>query len=166
MFDFYSIDFRKIGAMLLPTRLRANKMLSWVKVLLTPVNTLHYFFLQKRKTDLYKIGHNGQVCYLRKALNDAFDRDLRRIVINDGNRYTQEYIYTYPESKPKYLGNIFLYDDSVFEDTGADFIVLIPNEVWEAQKTQVSIGEYRFYQIEAILNFYKLASKRYKIQKL
>ena len=157
------VDFNKLAGLLTPTFLRKPVFLSWLKVFITPIITLHDRFKKKRESDLYKLSHNGQVCYLRKVLNDEFDPDLRRIEITDGNRYTPQYIYTEAEEKPKFLGTMYLRDDSVYGDTGADFLVLLPFEIWDAHKKEISIGNYRFYDIESIVNYYRLASKRYKI---
>lgn len=161
---YFETDFKKLSALLLPTVLRKPKMIDWLQVLLAPLISLNAKFLVFRNQDLYKVRHNGQVCYLRKVLNDAFDNDLRRIQITDGNRYKPTYIYTEAEIKPKYLGELYLYDESVFEDTGADFLVLLPFEIWNTHKKEIEIGNYKFYEIEALVNYYKLSSMRYKIE--
>lgn len=163
MYKVFEVDFNRLAVLLLPTRLRQSKMIAWVKVLVSPIVSLHYNFRQKRNEDLYKLAHNGQVCYLRKALNDKFDPIERRIKITDGSRFTPQYIYTEAEQKPKYLGTMYLRDNSVYADTGVDFMVLLPFDVWNNQKTEIAIGEYRFYDVEALVDFYRLASKRYKI---
>ncbi len=164
MSKIYNIDLTKLAVLVLLRQLRKTKVVTWIKVLITPIKSLHFEFNKKRLQDIYKLEHNGQVCYLRKALNDSFDNDLRRIEIVDGNRFKAQYIYTDPEKKDKYLGNMYLRDDSVFEDTGVDFLVLVPLDVWDRYKIEVSIGEYKFYEIEAVVDFYRLASKRYKIE--
>lgn len=164
MSKIYQIDFNNLAVSLLPTSLRQTQMIAWVKVLVSQIVSLNYKFNQKRNEDLYKLAHNGQVCYLRKALNDAFDPTQRRIIITDGNRYAPKYIYTVGEQKPNFLGTVYIRDTSVYGDTGADFLVLLPLDVWNAYKTEIRIGEYRFYEIEALVNYYKIASKRYKIQ--
>ncbi len=162
----YDIDVKKLSVLLLPTFLRKPKMVAWLHSLVTPLVSLHYVFMQKRAADLYNLNHNGQVCYLRGALNDAFDVELRRIQITDGNRYKRQYIYTEGENKPKYLGTMYLHDDSVYGDTGVDFMVLLPFDVWNEHRTEVGIGQFRFYKIEALVDFYRLAGKRYKIDLL
>ncbi|WPC13622.1 hypothetical protein LEQ04_08415 [Riemerella anatipestifer] len=106
-----------------------------------------------RNENLYNLQHNGQVCYLRKVLNDRFDVSQRRILIVDGNRYRRPYIYTDGEQKSKYLGIMYLRDDADYADTGVDFIVLVPAGL-----------SYNNYEMQALVDFYKLASKRYKIQ--
>lgn len=164
MYKVFEIDINRLAVQLLPTRWRQSKMIAWVKSLVAPIMSLHYQFQQKRAEDLYKLAHNGQVCYLRKVLNDKFDPIERRIQITGGNRYEPQYIYTEAEQQPVHLGTMYLRDESVYEDTGVDFLVLMPFDVWNIQKTEIRIGEYRFYEVEAIVNFYRLASKRYKIQ--
>lgn len=162
---YYNIDFDKLVGLLLPTSLRKRKMFSWLGVLLTPLKRIHYDFLQKRNEkngDLYRLQHNGQVCYLRKVLNDNFDPEKRRIKIIDGNQFKRKYIYTEGEQKPVFLGKIFLRERSDYADTGVDFLVELPKEVWLYHRTQQN-GTEHFYTIEAFIDFYKLAGKRYKI---
>lgn len=172
MNTIYNIDFDKLVGLLTPTFLRKERMLAWLRIFVMPLKTLHYELMQRRdlrnsNSDLYRLAHNGQVCYLRKALNDNFDNKERRITLSDGNLYKPQYIYTEAENKPRYLGTMHLYREVDYSDTGVDFIVKVPLEVWQAQKTETGrIGEYRFYNMEALINYYKLAGKRYIIELL
>lgn len=152
---WYNIDFNKLVGLLLPTSLRKRKMLFWLQVLVTPLKRIHYDFLQKRNEkngDLYRLKHNGQVCYLRKALNDNFDPEKRRIQITDGNQFRRKYLYTKGEKKPVFLGKLFLRERSDYVDTGVDFLVLLPKNL-----------TYNPHEMNALIDFYKLAGKRYKI---
>ena len=128
-------------------------MLAWLRALHFPLIEIVDDFNCNRNQNLYKLAHNGQVCYLRKVLNDRFDIAQRRIKIIDGNKYKREYIYTDGEKKPKFLGTMYLRDDADYSDTGVDFVVLIPTGL-----------NYNDYEMRALIDFYKLASKRYKIQ--
>ena len=128
-------------------------MLAWLRALHFPLIKVVDDFNFNRNQNLYNLAHNGQVCYLRKVLNDRFDIAQRRIKIIDGNQYKREYIYTDGEQKPKFLGTIYLRDDADYSDTGVDFVVLIPAGL-----------NYNDYEMRALIDFYKLASKRYKIQ--
>lgn len=176
MFNYYSIDWNRFILQVLPIDLRNPRLFSYLRALIKPLVYVHFVFIKKRNRDLYRLRHNGQVCYLRAALNDSFDIDQRRIQVIGGRRFNPVYIYTDAEQNERYIytddednrpsGNTYLYDDSVYADTGVDFIVLIPFEVWNLHKVEVGIGEYRFYDIEALVNFYKLASKRYTIELL
>lgn len=149
---WYKVDFKKLVVLLLPISLRQPLLIALFQVFIEPLENIHYEFTEKRTDTLYKIAHNGQVCYMRKALNDKFDRVDRRVKIIEGNQYQREYIYTEAEKKPKYLGVIYIREDADYADTGVDFIVQIPEKM------------YKKYEVEAIIDYYKLASKRYKIE--
>lgn len=149
---WYNLDIPKLTKLLTPTFLRSPLMMAWLEVLHFPLEKVLDTFNYNRNDNLYNLAHNGQVCYLRAALNDRFDPQLRRIEILDGNQYQRQYIYTDGEMKPKFLGTIFLYDDSDYGDTGVDFIVKVPAGL-----------QYNTYEMKALVDFYRLASKRYKI---
>lgn len=150
---WYNININKLTALLTPTFLRKERHLAWLRALHYPLNGLADRFNFNRNENLYNLAHNGQVCYLRKVLNDRFDVSQRRIEIADGNRYKRPYIYTDGERKPKFLGTMYLRDDADYGDTGLDFLVLVPSDL-----------KYNSYEMRALVDFYKLASKRYKIQ--
>ncbi|MDO4763826.1 MAG: hypothetical protein Q4A00_05540 [Flavobacteriaceae bacterium] len=150
---WYNLNINKLVELLLPTFLRKEKMLAWLRVLHFPLIKVVDDFNFNRNQNLYNLAHNGQVCYLRKALNDKFDVSDRRIRIADGNRFQRQYIYTRAEQKPLYLGTIYLYNRADYGDTGVDFIVLIPKGL-----------KYNEFEMKALIDFYKLASKRYKIE--
>lgn len=128
-------------------------MRAWMALLVSPVGQVHYWWVGYRTDNIYKLSHNSQKCYLRGALNDRFDNELRRIRIDDGNSFKRKYIYTDAEEKPQFLGTIFLYDDSDYADTGVDFIVVLPK----------LMGSFSIYEMKALIDFYRMASKRYKI---
>ncbi len=136
---------------MLPLSLRRVGLIAWLEALIEPLTAMQYDFVQKRIDTLYNLQHNGQVYALRKVLNDKFDSQ-RRIQIVDGNQYRRGYIYTEPELKTKYLGIVYLHQDVDYADTSVDFIVQIPTEC------------YVQYEVEGLLNYYKLASKCYKIE--
>jgi hypothetical protein len=151
---WYDVDFKKLAVLLLPTALRRANTVAFAQVLLSPIAELHYKWKQKRLEDWYKIQHTGQVCYMRKVLNDALDVSERRIYISEGNSFPRKYIYTRAENKPVFLGKMFIYQNSEYANTGVDFIVFAPAEIIA---TKVN-------ELNALITYYKLASKRYKIQ--
>lgn len=151
---WYDIDYNRFGILNLPTFLRKPIVVSWVRVLLSPIANLHYTWKQKRLADWYKLNHTGQVCSLRKVLNDTLDVSERRIYIGEGNSFPRKYIYTRAENKPAFLGKMYIYQNSEYTNTGVDFIVFAPAEI-------INI---RIHELKALIDFYKLASKRYKIQ--
>jgi hypothetical protein len=152
---WYKVDVNKLVVLLIPTFLRKPILIGYLQALTLPVSRLHQQWYNMRSDNLYKLAHNGQVCYLRAALNDAFDADQRRIYITDGNKYTRKYIYTSAEQQPKYLGKIYLRQSEDYADTGVDFRVILPNG-FDLNNN--------IYQLKALIDFYKLAGKRYKIE--
>lgn len=152
---WFEIDYKKLVILLLPTFLRKTRIVYFFQSLITPLIQLHYDWSLQRERNLYKLQHNGQVCYLRKALNDEFDSGQRRIEILEGNKFGRQYIYTHAEQQPKYLGTMYIRPSSDYEDTGVDFIVAVPNNLIFNQYDMISLVE-----------LYKLASKRYKIERI
>lgn len=152
---WFKIDVNKLVVLLEQTFLRKPKLLAFLQVLAAPISTIHQQWYVKRLENIYRLTHNGQVCYLRKALNDAFDPSLRRIRITDGNRYNRQYIYTNVEQQPSFLGTIFLRQVGDYADTGADFRVVVPQGFDLINN---------IYQLRGLIDFYKLAGKRYLIE--
>ena len=149
----YNLNIDKLLALLTPTFLRKPKLVAWLRMLATPFHKLLYDFQRASQDNLYNLAHNSQVCYLRKALNDEFDDEQRRIRIEDGKQKQRLYIYPRSANKPLYLGEIFLYQRGDYIDGGVDFIVVLPKDL-----------TYDKYKLEALVNFYKLAGKRWTIE--
>lgn len=151
---WYKVDYNKLVILLLPTFLRKSKIINFLQCLVFPIGQLYYTWTQLRNDNLYKVEHNAQVCKFRKALNDRFDQTQRRIYITDGNKYEREYLYTTAENRPRYLGVMYLHQTQDYADTGVDFIVWTPKEIITTQ----------YYELVALIEFYKLGGKRYKIE--
>lgn len=149
---WFNVNWKKLAILLTPTFLRGELMKAWIELLMEGVNDIHYNWLQFRKSNIYILAHNSQVCYLRGALNDRFDNEQRRIQIIDGNKYQRKYIYTDEEQKPKFLGIIYIHGDEDYLDTGVDFIVQVPDDII-----------FNINEMKGLIDFFKLASKRYKI---
>ena len=153
MSAMYNFNIDKLLVLLTPTFLRKRKLVAWLMTLAMPLNKLLDDFKVHRERDLYNLTHNSQVCYLRKALNDEFDPQLRRIKIEDGTRNIRRYIYQRNVNRPLYLGRMFLYLRGNYIDGGVDFVVVLPQGL-----------EYDRYKLDAYVNFYKLAGKRWTIR--
>lgn len=149
---WFLVNWQRLAILLTPTFLRSQLMNAWTAIIVEGVDYVHYNWRQYRAQNIYNLAHNSQKCYLRAALNDRFDNEQRRIEIDDGNSFKRKYIYTDAEEKPRFLGTIFLYGDEDYEDTGVDFLVIVPAGL-----------VYSIYEMNALIDFYKLASKRYKI---
>lgn len=151
---WYDIDFDKLGKERIAAFLRKPILLAFLNIVVTQVVNMHYLWKQKRLTDWYKIDHTGQVCLLRKVLNDALDPTDRRIYITDGDSFPRKYIYTGAEHKPVFIGTMFIYRNLEYLNTGADFIVFAPQDIIDT----------KINELNALILFYKLASKRYQIR--
>jgi hypothetical protein len=152
---WYKVDFKKLAILMLPTFLRKPIVVAYLQSLLVPIDSVYYNWSVFRNDNIYKMQHNGQICYLRKALNDKFDPSLRRIYIGNGNRYERQYLYTTPEDRPRYLGTMYLHQNLDYADTGLDFIVYVPQEIIDESP----------FALKALIDFYKAGGKRYKIDK-
>lgn len=151
---WFDVDYKKLAVLMLPTVLRRSNVVAFAQSLLAPIAELHYQWKLKRLSDWYQIQHTGQVCYLRKVLNDSLDVSQRRIYIGEGDSFPRKYIYTRAENKPVFLGKMFIYQNSEYTNTGVDFIVYAPAEIIAT----------KINELHSLITYYKLASKRYKVQ--
>ena len=154
--NFYNINFRSLALLLLPTFLRKPCLAALAVAAVAPLSELHARFMRYRSDVAWRLGHNGQVCYLRGALNDLFDPALRRITVTDTllshgltlvpERRTGEPLLLPVRGSEEAL----LVGRRGFVLGGFDFVVSIPPGV---DVTRVS----------ASVNQFKLASKRFQI---
>lgn len=157
--NWYKIDYKRLVQLLLPTFLRKKVLVTWLEVLTTPLTRLHTSFMNFRIDALYKLNHNGQVCYLQAVLNDAFDFTDRRIYISDATiiEWTR-FLWLESEDKPILLetSEVFILNSERFIGADSiDFVVNVP------RIAKLSMDEYN--RMHALLRYYKLASKRYTI---
>ncbi|MCT2563941.1 hypothetical protein [Chryseobacterium herbae] len=148
---WYKLDAQRLILQAWPSILRTPVISSFLSLVSDEISDLNNMFTVNRSSNITKIKHNSQTCFLRKILNDTFDYQ-RRIKIVEGILKKPKYIYTDGEQRPKWLGEMIIYSKEETEGNGVDFTVVVP-------------GELKNYQIElkALIDFYKLAGKRYKI---
>lgn len=129
--------------------------IQWMEALVYPLRALLLLFYSSVNNDKYKLAHNGQVCYLRTVLNDAFDNEERRITISDVVKY--DYVYFSPESdeNPILFETVLFADSQLIGSDAADFIVNVP--------LALNLNNDSIIRFKSILNYYKLVSKRYLI---
>lgn len=149
----FQIDIDRLVSLLLPTFLRTRFNFVFVRAMVQPVYTILDKFRANREANLYKIGHNGQVCYLQAVLNDAFDTDLRRIRIGDTERMNWTFIYPEAADHPLWLETVAVASEAFTSDEGTDFAVVVPSDISQDLKPQMI----------SLVNYYKLAGKRYSI---
>jgi hypothetical protein len=156
----FSIDFSKLALLLTPIFWRSNIMIDWINSFIEPIAIIHKEFIKYREKQIYKVVHNGQVILLEKVLNDAFDSSERRVFISELPVFDPLYIYTTAENKPVFIGSQYLYPIQPPEIIDVDFILNFPVLI----KPNNPIALINFEnKIKALTNYYKIASKRFKI---
>jgi hypothetical protein len=132
---------------------------AWLSVLLSEIQNLHAKFIDFSDDITYKLNHNSQVCYLESALNDEFDPSLRRIYIADAGGELIQPLQRDTDLTPVVLGSdtagspLTLQPDSGYTGGSYDFIVKLPYVFDQAT----------IYRLRSLVNYYKLAGKRYDI---
>lgn len=150
---WYKIDFDKLILLLLPTFLRKPVLFGYIRALIAPISSLHYKWSVMRNDNLKKLSYNSQRCYLRGALNDKYDPDLRRITLERTLRMEQSYIYTPAENMDVYLGVMWLQPEFNYANSNVDFLVNVPRDIMNV----------KLNEIVATVDFYVLAGKQYQI---
>lgn len=154
---WYKVDWDRLILLLLPTFLRKPVLFGYLRALVSPIGgtneSVHYRWERMREANIIKLSYNGQKCYLRKALNDFCDKDLRRITIGSTAQVDQDYLYTQAENLDVYLGTIYLESDFNYVSGTVDFLVNVP----------ATILNEKINEITALVDFYKLAGKSYQL---
>lgn len=159
--NIYIIHFRELVNSLTPPFLRKVKFVDFLNALLRPLEEVNFNLKAFRREAIYKVTHNGQVVYLQAVLNDKYDRNPRRIYIDDFPVFDPLYIYPEADELPVYLGTPYLYPEGQgFQGAEFDFLVYIPLDLKPFDLYQL---ELLLTQIRGLINYYKLASKRYDI---
>ncbi|MBR0195290.1 MAG: hypothetical protein IJQ32_03480 [Paludibacteraceae bacterium] len=134
--------------------------MNFLYVLLTGVRKASAVFGSYREDTDYRLTHNGQVCYLRAVLNDRFDWSQRRIEIEDvaeeeGTILYQRSLSQFLKAPARSTGHALIVNKRAFSGSNSvDFTVIVPSDL---HSTFVEA------QMQALVDTYKLASKRYTI---
>ncbi len=152
----FDIDLKAYVRDLLPVDLRGN-LVVWLRVLCSPFQTVLANFRSYRVDAIYKIEHTAQVYSLEIVLNDAYDRAGRRIYISDGVYISPNYFYEPAEEKPVYFYEgeppVLFYEPT--QNLDVDFVVVLPSDLFLTDAQRFRLG--------ALINFYKLPDKTYKL---
>lgn len=151
----YDVNFKRLALLILPPFLRKPLMAALAYAAVAPLNFLHTkFVLFQRATD-YRLTHNGQVCHLRAVLNDQFDPIERRITLTDQvTGVGPLMLWVRAEDRAFLLGTRIINRRGADSENALDFWVNIPISIREAVDVT---------RLKAIVNTYKLASKRFSI---
>ena len=78
----FNVLFSYLTKILVPTRLRQLRMLSWMNLVVSYIKTIYDEYVVFRTEKLYLINFTGQTMYLQKYLQDEFEEG--GIYISDG----------------------------------------------------------------------------------
>ena len=152
----YQIDYNRLILLMLPIRMRQPKTVAFIRACIAPVSRLHSVFSANRSANLYRLNTNGQVCYLRKTLNDYFSTRNKSFGIGDGTM-SGKWMYAEKESTygqlfiPKEPQGVTLWTVQVILSGTANFIVYIPDNL---------TGIDNLNRIKSIVNQFKIVSKK------
>lgn len=168
----FDINFDKWIALMLPTFMRQRRLFAFIRALCAPLylgeGGLYQRFLEMRGDHIYRLTHNGQVCYLRAALNDAFGLK-KGFEIEDADEYEGEWIYAKDPTMPQQLLAVdegknpkpgaddpppehptpLLADEARLNAPRNSFIVRVPGDIYATQLDKV----------KAIVEKYRILSK-------
>ncbi len=162
----FNINFPRLLINMLPTFLRQPVIYGILHAAGSVLSGKTYKdFTDARKEHNYKLNHNGQVCYLRAVLNDAFDPDARGFDILEVAA-RGEWLYAITESGTDILlavgegGNAsevvggqavpLVYNEALLNAPQNSFIVSVPYNIYNT----------RLPAVAALVDKYKLISKR------
>ena len=167
----FNIDFDKWVATMLPTFLRLRRVFAFCRALCSPLylgaDSVYSRFLAARSDHNYRLHHNGQVCYLRAALNDAFGL-TKGFEIEDAEDYKGEWVFAkdpsmpgqllavdeklnpaYNEKDPPQYPTPVLADEVKINAPRNSFVVRVPTRIFDTQLEKV----------DSIVNQYRILSK-------
>jgi hypothetical protein len=155
---WFEFNTYRFALELIPNRWRDMVTVSFAMALVKPIESLYNTWYNYRQNNLYILEHTGQVCSLRKSLNDKFDPSERRIYIADAEQFAAVVLYTEAEAieVPIYTEAegipLVLYTEAEM-DSDLDYIVYVPASVYVTQMPA----------LKAHINIYNMAGLRYAI---
>ena len=157
MNNVFYLNWNRLTTFFIPKVLRKTLILTFINSAVLPLKANHIAFLSFKKNTEYILKHNGQVVYLQKMLNDKFDKNERRIKVDNVKPIIPLRLYYVEDAKPLFSYHIEEGKPKHFFRSGYyynefDFIVSIPNDLIES-----------VLQMQVQINYYKLFSKNYKI---
>lgn len=160
--NYYNVSAAKLILLMIPPMLRGKGLASLCAAISVPFARLVNDIQSYRATQLYRLSHNGQLCIMESMLNDTFDNTLRRITVVDEDEDANGiFIYLRNKGLPK-MTHLRAADRSIMlqrrgyrVEGGFDFWVNVPTDVTASDD-----------RIRAMVNVYRLASKRFNINRI
>ena len=158
----YNINFSRLLINMLPTFLRQPVIYGILYAAGKVLGLTYKDFTTARKEHNYKLTHNGQVCYLRAALNDAFGGGFDILEVERRG----EWLYAITEDGSGILLSVGEGGNAA-EVEGGQKVPLVYNEALlnAAQNSFIVSVPYSIYQtrlpaVAALVDKYTLISKR------
>lgn len=149
----FEIDFKRLLALLLPPALRRPLIFGWLRAAVGALERQNTVFADMRSGHVFRLTHNGQVCYLRGALNYHFGGGFRIGTMKREGAWlyaVTEAGEQIPVAKSEAGEGVpVLYSEQALNMPQNDFVVYVPARVWD-----------RLPEIEALVDSYKLVTKR------
>ena len=165
----FEIDFKRLVLQLLPTFYRQQLIFGVLRAALGGLQSVYDDFMAARRAHIYRLTHNGQVCYLRAVLNDAFisgngtkfdiltierDGDWLYAITEAGSRITLAASEDRYNDKGEYQDDHtavpVLSNEAILTMEQNEFIVAVPADLYNTSLSD----------IKALVDRYKLVSKR------
>lgn len=154
----YDIDYKRLALLVMPVKLRRALLASFIYVMVSQVQWVARLFRTFRAETDYRLAHNGQICHLRAVLNDKFDPISRRITIEDIASMPESLLHLRTTSlfliAPYRPDAIILHRRGFGGFDSYDFVIILPAAM------RHTVNE---TQLRAVVDQYKLASKRYTL---
>ncbi len=149
----FEIDFKRLIALLLPSWLRRPLIFGLLRAGASEVERVYGKFTDTRAGHIFRLTHNGQVCYLRGVLNHYFGGGFKI----GSMKQEGEWLYAVTESGEQIPVTVsepgpdvpVLYSEQALNMAQNDFIVFVPARAWG-----------KLAEIEAMVDKYKLITKR------
>lgn len=164
----FKVDFHRLALQLLPTFYRQPLIFGLLRAALVGLNGVYSAFIDHRRANVFRLTHNGQVCYLRAVLNETFKSAHGRFDILTIER-EGDWLYAITETGAliplatqedqknevgSYVDNgapvPVLYNELSLNAEQNNFIVIVPTDLYQTNLADIS----------ALVDKYKLVSKR------
>lgn len=161
MNKIFLTDFKRLAVLLLPEKLRQKVVMALLEVMMLPWSYIKRSLSEYARSKENELKITGQVCKLRKLLNDSFDNEERRIRIVDSMEIDLPMVYVFPSDSNQVLylypdnPPVWLQTDSKVASVRTDFYIELPEQLSNL------VNDAR---LKALVNTYKLASKRWFIR--
>ena len=155
-------DFKRLAVLLIPVRLRRSVLVAFLSAVVLPFSKIKRALSEYADEKIKELKITGQTCKLQQLLNDTFDNKERRIRIIDSSLIDLPMVYVFPRGNDNVLfvedknRSVFVQMSVKTAAVATDFYVVIPK----------SLKLFDNPQLKALVNTYKLASKRWLIKEI